>query len=220
MSRDEKWCSRCEQAKPVAEYGINRARRDGLSVYCLLCTREATSISLQKWRKLALAALGGRCASCGFDDHRALQFDHINGGGSARRASGERMSTPMLKKIVNGEYHDELQILCANCNWIKVAEKAERFGKRKYNREIPTERNDRPNARWTPEQRAAQSRRAKALWQDPEKRATIVAAQVETGRDPALRALRSRAASENMKRRWASGEVPSRRRPKEADLST
>jgi hypothetical protein len=69
--------------------------------------------------------LGGRCKKCGYSDIRALQIDHINGGGTREIASlGHRR---VYKKIL-----DELdcgvvnyQILCANCNWVKRSENRE-----------------------------------------------------------------------------------------------
>lgn len=35
----DKWCPRCEQYKPPAEWNKNVARADGLSVYCRECNR-------------------------------------------------------------------------------------------------------------------------------------------------------------------------------------
>ena len=65
--------------------------------------------------------LGGKkCNMCGFTDHRALCFDHINGGGrrDVEKCGGHRM---MVTKYVNDPEmaRNELQILCHNCNWIK-----------------------------------------------------------------------------------------------------
>src|SRR3990172_4802494 len=34
------------------------------------------------YRQCSLELLGSRCVRCGFTDARALQIDHINGGGS------------------------------------------------------------------------------------------------------------------------------------------
>jgi hypothetical protein len=68
-------------------------------------------------RQKTIALLGGKCIRCGFDDWRALQVDHINGGGTR-----ERLSTNSMDKY----YRDILeappgkyQLLCANCNQIK-----------------------------------------------------------------------------------------------------
>lgn len=68
--------------------------------------------------------LGGAvCKRCGFDDKRALQIDHINGGGKQERKKIHNLFTfyrHILK--VNGKGY---QILCANCNWIKRHENNE-----------------------------------------------------------------------------------------------
>lgn len=69
-------------------------------------------------------ALGGVCRRCGFSDPRALQIDHVNGGGKAELKKYSGGSRTYLKKVCAappGEY----QILCANCNWIKRHENGE-----------------------------------------------------------------------------------------------
>lgn len=79
---------------------------------------------LRKERRLfALAHFGGKCVKCGFDDERALQFDHINGGGSGHLKKRGMLSSYYLEAVraPAGTY----QLLCANCNWIKRTEKDE-----------------------------------------------------------------------------------------------
>jgi len=57
------------------------------------------------------------CINCGFADERALQFDHINGDGKKHPPGG---LTRVLFFLKNPEYtRNNIQILCANCNWIK-----------------------------------------------------------------------------------------------------
>ena len=73
-----------------------------------------------------LQFLGGKCSRCGFSDVRALQIDHINGGGSKElqsyRNSYRRMAYyEKVRQTPPGTY----QILCANCNWIKMSENKE-----------------------------------------------------------------------------------------------
>lgn len=65
-----------------------------------------------------LKKLGDKCAWCGFDDWRALQIDHVNGGGSRIRRKGQSWST-FYKEIIKGTHRHEVQLLCANCNMIK-----------------------------------------------------------------------------------------------------
>ena len=73
----------------------------------------------------AFAALGGVCKRCGFGDIRALQIDHIDGGGNAE--SKDR--SYLYYKRVAGAGAGRYQLLCANCNWIKRYENNEN-GKR------------------------------------------------------------------------------------------
>jgi polyribonucleotide nucleotidyltransferase len=63
--------------------------------------------------------LGRKCVHCGFSDMRALQLDHVNGGGGKERKinNGQIRYLMILKKLA--EDSKEYQILCANCNWIK-----------------------------------------------------------------------------------------------------
>lgn len=81
--------------------------------------------NIRRRRIAILLKLGGKCCRCGFSDLRALQIDHIDGGGVHH-----------LKSMGNGnsnDYHNEVrlnkdgkyQLLCANCNWIKRYEKGE-----------------------------------------------------------------------------------------------
>ena len=81
---------------------------------------------LKKSRNEALLTLGGKCIKCGFSDSRALQIDHINGGGSKERKEknfiGE-FHKHVLKSFLENE--NKYQLLCANCNWIKKVENKE-----------------------------------------------------------------------------------------------
>lgn len=85
-----------------------------------LDAREKARSRYHEIRKAAIKALGGRCKFCGFDDARALQFDHIEACGSARKGTME-----ICYDIVHGETGGRIQLLCANCNWIKRWEQAE-----------------------------------------------------------------------------------------------
>ena len=76
-------------------------------------------------RQRAIAILGGKCVRCGFNDWRALQIDHINGGGN--QEIKQIGATGILGKVLRGETED-YQLLCANCNWIKRYEEGEASG--------------------------------------------------------------------------------------------
>ena len=77
---------------------------------------------IEKLKERAYAILGGKCIKCGFSDRRALQIDHINGGGNKERDSGIG-TTQYYTRIVRGS--TDYQLLCANCNWIKRTENNE-----------------------------------------------------------------------------------------------
>lgn len=79
--------------------------------------REKTKKSYWKSRIEAIKAYGDKCVCCGFSDVRALQFDHVEGGGTKhRKIVSIRMLMFWLKR---NNYPKEFQLLCANCNSIK-----------------------------------------------------------------------------------------------------
>ena len=76
-------------------------------------------------RNNALQAVGNgviACVKCGFSDIRALQIDHINGGGSKHKRSCSGSHEYYKTMIV---YPEDYQLLCANCNQIKKCEDRE-----------------------------------------------------------------------------------------------
>lgn len=80
----------------------------------------------KKQRIQVIKLMGGKCVKCLFNDIRALQIDHINGGGSKeRRAVG--FSGTFYSNVINSFNNNEnkYQLLCANCNWIKRFENKE-----------------------------------------------------------------------------------------------
>lgn len=76
----------------------------------------------QRLRQDILKTLGGQCVHCGFSDWRALQVDHVNGGGRKDRI--RFLNKSQFLKAVRAE-PGAYQCLCANCNWIKRYERGE-----------------------------------------------------------------------------------------------
>lgn len=66
------------------------------------------------------------CAYCGFEDTRALQIDHIDNNGAEERREklGNRTcaGTTFYRWIRRQNYPCGYQVLCANCNIIKLRE--------------------------------------------------------------------------------------------------
>src|ERR1700757_3753066 len=46
-----KRCPRCEQSLPILEFGVCRARKDGLNLYCKRCIRQKIAVSRQALRE-------------------------------------------------------------------------------------------------------------------------------------------------------------------------
>ena len=80
------------------------------------------------WREAALKLVGRVCIGCGYNDLRALQIDHVEGGGSAERKSkklnGYQYYQHIYNEVLSGE-KSKYQTLCANCNRIKCIENHE-----------------------------------------------------------------------------------------------
>jgi hypothetical protein len=78
-------------------------------------------------KQRVLNLLGRKCVKCGFDDERALCFDHIAGGGN--REKKEIGSQQMLRLMLKQPWR--YQVLCANCNLIKAVVENE-LNRKKY----------------------------------------------------------------------------------------
>lgn len=76
----------------------------------------------RKHRQDLIKIYGEKCCKCGFSDWRALQIDHINGGGGKERK--ECNSWRYKEKLLIGD-REKYQLLCANCNKIKQYENNE-----------------------------------------------------------------------------------------------
>ena len=76
----------------------------------------------RRHRQELIKLYGGKCCKCGFSDWRALQMDHINGGGSKER---KEYSSWGYKEKLLIEDKNKYQLLCANCNKIKQYENNE-----------------------------------------------------------------------------------------------
>ena len=87
----------------------------------------ATGFDKESWKKYSrekirnirsdvIQKMGGKCIVCGYDDNRALQVDHINGGGGKERKVYGWKYWKFLNKLTDMK---EYQLLCSNCHSIK-----------------------------------------------------------------------------------------------------
>ena len=66
------------------------------------------------------------CVKCGFDNHKALSIDHINGGGNDhRRATSLGGGLEMYRWLKKNNYPEGYQTLCMCCQFIKKADNKE-----------------------------------------------------------------------------------------------
>jgi RNase P subunit RPR2 len=72
-------------------------------------------------KNMVLDFLGGKCVKCGFSDYRALQIDHVNGGGVKEQRERTTNRFSYHKEVMDSftKKEGKYQLLCANCNWIK-----------------------------------------------------------------------------------------------------
>jgi hypothetical protein len=97
-SRTSKWCSDCQQDKPLAEFGSNRASSDGRTSYCKPCHNERTKAGKERLYGGAreyhlrhrygitgaqydqlVADQGGVCALCRQREPQHVDHDHLTG---------------------------------------------------------------------------------------------------------------------------------------------
>ena len=81
-----------------------------------------TTLARRAYKRKVLEYYGDECKCCSFNDIRALQIDHIYNNGAEERKSlgGQKFSGwKFYKYLIDNNYPDGYQTLCANCNMIK-----------------------------------------------------------------------------------------------------
>ncbi len=73
----------------------------------------------QKCRLIVLKKYGDKCVYCGEDELAVLTIDHINNDGSKDKYRNQ--SRKFYYELRNMPIRDDLQILCHNCQWRKIA---------------------------------------------------------------------------------------------------
>lgn len=128
--RSLKWYREHKKERAAYQKVYRATHKKQSNVYA----RKACSKSHKALQDKVFDLLGYRCVRCGYNDPRALQIDHIDGGGMKERRE-LRNSYSLYKRILacGGVGY---QRLCANCNWVKRAENGE-INQWKENREAP-----------------------------------------------------------------------------------
>lgn len=135
-------CRVCKQLKEETEYYHYGDKHKLTGKVCKVCFRARQRAWAAKngkegakySKELRLRAMGKlsdgdiKCNKCGFNDIRALQIDHIHGGGSKHITSFTSRHIYMVGILNDSDAKSKFQILCANCNWIKRVENKEAKG--------------------------------------------------------------------------------------------
>lgn len=118
-----RFCPRCERTLPISCYSRAKKRRDGIRAICKDCEGVIWKAKINALKEEIFNKLGHSCCKCGFSDKRALQIDHVFGGGNQEHAEISN-ARAFLQKVLS-DTEGLYQILCANCNWIKRMENKE-----------------------------------------------------------------------------------------------
>lgn len=120
-------CTGCNQPKIENAFskasGSRYPKRNGYRHRCKSCEYEYQTKITRTLKEQIFDKFGHKCIQCGFEDKRALQIDHIDGGGNQEHL--EIPNTHRFYRKVLDDTDNKYQILCANCNWIKRAERNE-----------------------------------------------------------------------------------------------
>ena len=115
-----RFCPRCERNLDFSNFSRAPKRRDGIRAICKDCEGVLWKAKTDSIKEQIYSKLGEACYRCGFSDKRALQIDHVFGGGNQEHLEIKN-HLKFLKKVLSNE-DGQYQILCANCNWIKRIE--------------------------------------------------------------------------------------------------
>lgn len=83
-----KRCPRCEESLPQSEFGVCRARKDGLNLYCKRCIRQKIAISRQALREYKKARV-----------KHGSKPDPLQSAGDTRTTFSSRRIARMLRKL-------------------------------------------------------------------------------------------------------------------------
>lgn len=148
-----KVCCKCNKEKDTEEFGVARAKKDGLQSYCKFCNKEAVKKYVKtnpllykekrkKWDKnkkekryaYIIEYLSSHCCvDCGEKDIVVLQLDHIKPilNGRGRRIGN--VSSPSKSKFM--EEASKCVVRCANCHVRRHRRDAQDY-RFKYNADI------------------------------------------------------------------------------------
>ena len=116
-TRDMKRCTACKKLKHPSDY---HKQGEGLKAECKPCSLQRVN-KLREARRQEYFSFKKKleCEYCGFDDYRALDFDHKNPDEKSYTIGQQFLAKPfpeIMKEI------EKCRVLCANCHRIKTFE--------------------------------------------------------------------------------------------------
>lgn len=125
ISESKGLCGICE--KILADEGYKtcqKCREKSIKWYYSNGGKEGQKQKIIKMKEIIFEYYGSKCACCGHDDKRFFTIDHVNNDGAEhrRRLTGSKRQGCGLytyKWIIQNNFPDTIQVLCANCNWGK-----------------------------------------------------------------------------------------------------
>ena len=115
-------CKECEQDLPLEEFYILNKEKGWRRSKCKKCyyktNTSLNSLRVYEWYKDFKKEQ--RCAKCGNDDHRVLEFDHIDRSTKSFNIGDIASKGYSIKRLQ--EEIDKCEVLCANCHRIKTYE--------------------------------------------------------------------------------------------------
>lgn len=112
-----KKCFTCKEVKLLTEFIKNKARPDGVTVYCALCESNRAKLARQRARFETLCYYSQNppfCNCCKEDRLEFLSIDHINGGGKAHI---QEIGYNLVRWLRKNNYPEGYRVLCMNCNF-------------------------------------------------------------------------------------------------------
>lgn len=110
---DTRYCSRCEDTKPLDEF-YNRRGKEGGSVYCKICTSNQTVERQRAFKEKAVEYKGGCCVKCGYNKYQgALEFHHLDP--KEKDFSISRVKSYSFSNAIKIEL-DKCVLVCSNCH--------------------------------------------------------------------------------------------------------
>lgn len=107
-----KYCKRCDQVKPIDEF-YKKETENRHSAWCRECVYTSQKKRWVKRKCEAIALMGGKCGSCGYNrNYAALEFHHIDP--SQKDFDWNKLRLHPWKTVV----HElgKCVLLCSNCH--------------------------------------------------------------------------------------------------------